>query len=460
MGNLAKVIPFRPSVTVVERQVADIDDGYTRIANELLEAVMAADLTARQLKVVLAVIRKTYGFGKKFDWISGEQLSQMTGLPRTRCSTTKTELMEMKILITEGRKFGVNKHLHEWVRTKPARRREYGSTKHKAGYIYVFAAQPGGPVKIGFTSRDPQFRLQEVSNEKYFGDLKPSCHFVSEFMLNAGALEPQIHEFLARRMVKGELFYMSVEAAISEITTLINTFTPCVTDSVTPYVNADSCREGHTKETIQKKERKDPPKSPQGENSLAQEVMDYFNELTGSRCAALAPFEKALTTVKSKDQCYTAEELKLVIRWAHVNWGHSFKPESLCRMTRFDGYLSDALIWADGHGSNPKACPHEEIIKLWNEKFPSKAVSLHEWNRRRPAYRDLEAVWNGKTTQGNWRELKHMGMAFELISKSSLFATRGDQPWLTLDWILNPKNWGSVYEQAINEHRERNGVKA
>jgi hypothetical protein len=30
----------------VERQVADIDDGYTRIANELLEAVMAADLTA------------------------------------------------------------------------------------------------------------------------------------------------------------------------------------------------------------------------------------------------------------------------------------------------------------------------------------------------------------------------------------------------------------------------------
>ncbi|WP_423739793.1 replication protein, partial [Enterobacter hormaechei] len=37
----------------MERQVADIDDGYTRIANELLEAVMAADLTARQLKVVL-----------------------------------------------------------------------------------------------------------------------------------------------------------------------------------------------------------------------------------------------------------------------------------------------------------------------------------------------------------------------------------------------------------------------
>ena len=29
-----------------------------------------------------------------------------------------------------------------------------------------------------------------------------------------------------------------------------------------------------------------------------------------------------------------------------------------------------------------------------------------------------------------------------------------------LDWILNPKNWGSVYEQAINEHRERKGSQA
>lgn len=76
MGNLAKVIPFRPSVSVVERQVADIDDGYTRIANELLEAVMAADLTARQLKVVLAVIRKTYGFGKSLTVLPIPRLQQ------------------------------------------------------------------------------------------------------------------------------------------------------------------------------------------------------------------------------------------------------------------------------------------------------------------------------------------------------------------------------------------------
>lgn len=90
MSSPATVTPIRPSLTVVERQVADIDDGYTRIANELLEAVMAADLTARQLKVVLAVIRKTYGFGKKLDRITNTQIAMMTGIHHTHVCKAKT----------------------------------------------------------------------------------------------------------------------------------------------------------------------------------------------------------------------------------------------------------------------------------------------------------------------------------------------------------------------------------
>ncbi len=114
MDNLAKVIPFRPSVTVVERQVADIDDGYTRIANGLLEAVMAADLTARQLKVVLAVIRKTYGFGKKFDRITNTQIAAMTGIHHTHVCKAKNEMIAMNIIVTNGLAIGVNKVISDW----------------------------------------------------------------------------------------------------------------------------------------------------------------------------------------------------------------------------------------------------------------------------------------------------------------------------------------------------------
>ena len=42
-----------------------VEDGHTRIANELLEAMCRAGFSARQWAVVMAVVRKTYGYGKR-----------------------------------------------------------------------------------------------------------------------------------------------------------------------------------------------------------------------------------------------------------------------------------------------------------------------------------------------------------------------------------------------------------
>lgn len=98
----------------LERKVADTDDGYTRIANELLEAVMSADLTARQLKVVLAIIRKTYGFGKKLDRITNTQIAAMTGIHHTHVCKAKNEMIAMRILVSTGIAVGVNKVVSDW----------------------------------------------------------------------------------------------------------------------------------------------------------------------------------------------------------------------------------------------------------------------------------------------------------------------------------------------------------
>lgn len=47
MANTAEIFNFPvPDVAQKEPRVADLDDGYTRIANELLEAVMLAGLPA------------------------------------------------------------------------------------------------------------------------------------------------------------------------------------------------------------------------------------------------------------------------------------------------------------------------------------------------------------------------------------------------------------------------------
>lgn len=98
----------------MERRVADTDDGYTRIANELLESIASADLTARQLKVLLAITRKTYGFGKKTDRIADEQLAGITGLSRQNVNKAKKELISMNCLLMDGSKIGINKEVSAW----------------------------------------------------------------------------------------------------------------------------------------------------------------------------------------------------------------------------------------------------------------------------------------------------------------------------------------------------------
>lgn len=118
------VTPIKPALRVVEQRVADTDDGYTRIANELLEAIAGADLTARQLKVMIAVIRKTYGFQKKLDRIADIQIAELTGLSRQNVNKAKKELLSMNCLMLEGNRIGPNKEVSAWVFSKSLQKRD------------------------------------------------------------------------------------------------------------------------------------------------------------------------------------------------------------------------------------------------------------------------------------------------------------------------------------------------
>lgn len=115
MANTAEVFNFPvPVVAQQELRVADLDDGFTRIANELLEAVMHAGLSQHQLLVFMAVMRKTYGFNKKSDWVSNEQISVLTGILPHKCSAAKSALVKRGILTQTGRVIGINKAVSEW----------------------------------------------------------------------------------------------------------------------------------------------------------------------------------------------------------------------------------------------------------------------------------------------------------------------------------------------------------
>ncbi|PUX35985.1 MULTISPECIES: replication protein [Cronobacter] len=114
MSNLATVTQLRPVERPAERRVAEIEDGYTRLANALYDELIGADLTKNQSKVAHAICRKTYGFGKKMDRISDSQLAQLTRLPRQKVNKAKNELIAMKVIRRDGQLIGPNKEISEW----------------------------------------------------------------------------------------------------------------------------------------------------------------------------------------------------------------------------------------------------------------------------------------------------------------------------------------------------------
>ncbi|HEE0040072.1 TPA: replication protein [Citrobacter freundii] len=138
MGVVKQLADYRPSLEAVERQVADLDDGYARLSNMLLEAYSGADLTKRHFKVLLAILRKTYGWNKPMDRISDSQLSEITKLPVKRCNEAKLELVRMNVIKQQGGMFGPNKNISEWCipqsEAKSPKMRDKTSLKMRESY--------------------------------------------------------------------------------------------------------------------------------------------------------------------------------------------------------------------------------------------------------------------------------------------------------------------------------------
>ncbi|MBY4799924.1 replication protein [Burkholderia cepacia] len=95
-----------------------LENGFTRLANDLLDALLSAGLTARQWAVVMAVARKTYGWNKSRDDIGLSQFRLMTGIDKSHLSRTIRELEGMRILNREegmhSHTLGINKRHKDW----------------------------------------------------------------------------------------------------------------------------------------------------------------------------------------------------------------------------------------------------------------------------------------------------------------------------------------------------------
>lgn len=95
-----------------------LEDGYTRLANSVLEALARHPFTQRQYAVLLAVIRLSYGFNRKEAVVSSAKLAALTGCAPEKCRRTVRELEFMGVLegefVPEGKRLVLVKDGSKW----------------------------------------------------------------------------------------------------------------------------------------------------------------------------------------------------------------------------------------------------------------------------------------------------------------------------------------------------------
>lgn len=96
---MGEVVPFKPEEAVSEPR---LEDGYCKVVNALAEGLASHPLTSIQQRVVWAVIRMTYGWGKAKDVIACSQLAEVSGLTRQQCNIALSQLLSYGVIIRQG----------------------------------------------------------------------------------------------------------------------------------------------------------------------------------------------------------------------------------------------------------------------------------------------------------------------------------------------------------------------
>lgn len=109
------------SVVMVMSEI-DLNNGYVRIANRLLEVIYSSNFNATQLKILMMVMRFTYGFNRKSHNLSITFISNGTGISRRSIGQELRILIDAKVLdvfenhtATESREISINKDYKSWI---------------------------------------------------------------------------------------------------------------------------------------------------------------------------------------------------------------------------------------------------------------------------------------------------------------------------------------------------------
>jgi phage replication O-like protein O len=93
----------------------ELSNGFTPIANELLEAILRTPLSSREQKCLLAVARETYGWSRKAKTVTAYRVATLTGMQRTQAARALSGLKQRNILLNGAGGIGLQKNYEAWI---------------------------------------------------------------------------------------------------------------------------------------------------------------------------------------------------------------------------------------------------------------------------------------------------------------------------------------------------------
>lgn len=116
--------------------MADLSNGYTRIANEIQKLKPRLRMSGREWQCLEAVIWLTYGWNKKQDRVTNTVISELTGLSDSHVSDAIKLLAARGIIFSHKhgvmKTVGINTELSAWILGKP----KTGITFPKTGITF------------------------------------------------------------------------------------------------------------------------------------------------------------------------------------------------------------------------------------------------------------------------------------------------------------------------------------
>lgn len=299
-----------------------LEDGYTPIANEILEHLAKINLSPYENRILLAVIRKTYGWKKKIDFISITQLQEMTGLDRRNVSRTKLKLLNRKIIKQKENKLYFNKNYDEWASSiQTTDTVVYRDTRLK------FFPPPGYPYKYsdetlcGYCFKKIRYGKHEVQNHHIIPKSIGGRDIKENIIVLCIACHSIIHDDLNKRNI----------VSLDDIQLYYRQFVSLVSSKQTQFLSSIKTT---TKENIKKITK---------ENIYsrdAQKVLDYLNKKKGSKYTRKDEIVARLKEGHTMDECIAVIENKFKDSHFLENPKH-LNPVTLFRKSHFDNYLNE-----------------------------------------------------------------------------------------------------------------------